>query len=145
MRISKGEAIEMLARRYDYFPASFRWRGRRFEVIGVEKCWTVAGSPARRLFRVRCAAGRFTLEQILSPEHTGQVTDGEQWRVKSSPLKLWLARSTRATSPRYPLPKSEQRAQRRGKLALATVDHPAKPARKQVQRERVWTPIPQRT
>ncbi len=42
MKILKSERINLLARSHGYFPAAFRWRGRRFDVTAVEKCWTVA-------------------------------------------------------------------------------------------------------
>jgi hypothetical protein len=65
-----GEAIEMLARRHGYFPLAFRWRGQRFKVEAVERCWTVVHRSRRdrverRFFRVRCVAGSFELYQDL--------------------------------------------------------------------------------
>ena len=65
-----GDAVEMLARRHGYFPRVFRWRGQRFEVDAVERCWTVVrrrrhGRVERRFFQVRCAGGSFELFQDL--------------------------------------------------------------------------------
>lgn len=140
MSIGKGETIEMLARRYDYFPASFRWRGRRFIVLAVEKCWTMAGQPARRLFRVRCADGCFTLEQTLAPGERQAMAHGEQWRVRRWPLRLWLRHPRRAAAPRYPLPRSRRRPQTEGKPALVAAQTSAA-----AQKERPWTPQLQRT
>jgi hypothetical protein len=62
------EAIEMVERRFRYFPRVFRWRGRRYEVEAVEQCWTVSRSAWRRrverhFFRVQCAGGTFELYQ----------------------------------------------------------------------------------
>ena len=54
MFAKNGEKIEMVATRYDYFPASFRWRGRRLEVMAVEKCWT---TQRRQMPRVRPTSG----------------------------------------------------------------------------------------
>ena len=61
MFTKNGEKIEMVATRYDYFPASFRWRGRRLDVQAVEKCWTRQQRQTQRLFRVRTEAGMFVL------------------------------------------------------------------------------------
>ena len=54
MRIRKSEPVQLVAKTHGYFPASFRWRGRRFDVVAVEKCWTVSGPAVRR--RLPCAA-----------------------------------------------------------------------------------------
>lgn len=95
-----GEKIEMAAIRYDYFPASFRWRGRRLDVTTVEKCWTAQGAPARRLFRVRTDAGVFVLS----------FTPAEDcWRVRRWPMTYWLPRPGRSDAPRYPLPRRQRR------------------------------------
>lgn len=55
------EKIQMNKRRFGYFPQRFTWRGRRYDVQAVERCWTVSrkrmGNKVERLcFRVRCAA-----------------------------------------------------------------------------------------
>jgi hypothetical protein len=55
------EKIRMYKRRYGYFPEQFTWRGRRYDVHAVERCWTVSrkrlGNRVDRLyFRLRCAA-----------------------------------------------------------------------------------------
>jgi hypothetical protein len=100
MRIWKSETVQMVAKTHGYFPASFRWRGRRFDVVGVEKCWTVTGPSVRRMFRVRCQAGLFTLQQTV---------DGDQWRVSRWPLGLWLLHPVRSTPPRFPLPRHQRR------------------------------------
>ncbi len=65
-----GEAVEMLARRHGYFPLAFRWRGQRFKVEAVERCWTVVrrsrrGRVERRFFQVKCAGGSFELYRDL--------------------------------------------------------------------------------
>jgi len=64
------EAIEMQARRFSYFPRTFMWRGHRFNVCAVERCWTTGtrqrdGRVQRHYFRVRCAEGTFELFQNL--------------------------------------------------------------------------------
>jgi hypothetical protein len=48
-------------KRFGYFPKQFTWRGRRYDVHAVERCWTVSrrrlGNKVERLcFRVRGAA-----------------------------------------------------------------------------------------
>jgi hypothetical protein len=64
------EAVEMVEQRHRYFPHTFRWRGRLFEVDTVERCWTVVRSGWRRraerqFFRLRCGDGSFELFQDL--------------------------------------------------------------------------------
>jgi hypothetical protein len=54
------EKIRMDKKRFGYFPQRFTWRGRRYDVHAVERCWTVSrkrlGNKVERLcFRVRCA------------------------------------------------------------------------------------------
>lgn len=56
------EPIEMRERRHGYFPKVFVWRGRRYDVHAVERCWTVSrrglgGKVERHCFRVRCSFG----------------------------------------------------------------------------------------
>jgi hypothetical protein len=64
------EAVDMVDRRFRYLPHIFRWRGQRYEVETVERCWTVAKSAwrrrvERRFFRVRCGEDTFELYQDL--------------------------------------------------------------------------------
>ncbi len=66
-RRTKGESIRMTSKRFGYFPQSFVWRGREYDVDAVERCWTVSQrwlwEVKRHCFRVRCAEGRFELFQ----------------------------------------------------------------------------------
>lgn len=65
------EAIDVMEYRWRYFPAVFRWRGRRYQVDAVERSWVV---PAhgwrrrndRRFFQARCGDGLFELYQDLA-------------------------------------------------------------------------------
>jgi hypothetical protein len=62
------EAIEMVERRFQLFPKTFRWRGRLHRVVAVERCWTVSRAGWRRrvvghYFRVQCAEGTFEVFQ----------------------------------------------------------------------------------
>jgi hypothetical protein len=55
---SKGEVIRTLERRHDHSPKRFAWRGHRYHVQAVERCWTISRGGPRRLversyFRVR--------------------------------------------------------------------------------------------
>lgn len=85
------EAIEILERRFQYFPRAFRWRGRRHDVEAVEECWTVSRQGWRRrverhFFRVQCAEGTFELYQDL---------EANTWhlrRAKAAPAPLPEAR-----------------------------------------------------
>jgi hypothetical protein len=61
-----AEPIDMRARRHDYFPKTFVWRGHRYDVHAVERCWTVSrrgGQVERHCFRVRCSEGTFEVYQ----------------------------------------------------------------------------------
>jgi hypothetical protein len=91
MQILKSERIHLLARSHSYFPAAFRWRGRRFDILAVQKCWMVRRPVARRMFRVRCAAGNFLLEQSVADD---------SWQVSRWPWALWLARPAAAAAQR---------------------------------------------
>jgi hypothetical protein len=64
------EAIEMVHRRFGYLPRAFCWRGRRYEVEAVERCWLSWGTilrrrPVRRFFRVRTGEGVFEIYRNL--------------------------------------------------------------------------------
>jgi hypothetical protein len=55
------EKIHMDEKRFGYFPQRFTWRGYRYDVHAVERCWTISrkrlGNRVERLcFRVRCVA-----------------------------------------------------------------------------------------
>lgn len=61
-----AEPINLLARRHNYFPRRFLWRGKQYDVHAVERAWTEmrrGGKDARHFFRVKCAEGRFDLFQ----------------------------------------------------------------------------------
>ena len=62
------DAVELIQRRFQYFPDVFRWRGRRYRVQSVRRCWTSSGHgwrrrAARHYFQVECAEGDFELYQ----------------------------------------------------------------------------------
>lgn len=66
----KIEAVEMRSRRFGYFPRTFLWRGREYQVEAVKRCWTTgtrrAGSQlTHHHFLVHCAEGTFNLYQDL--------------------------------------------------------------------------------
>ena len=55
-----ADPIQMRERRHGYFPKAFVWRGHRYDVYAVERCWTVSrrgGQVERHCFRVRCSFG----------------------------------------------------------------------------------------
>lgn len=105
--MQRTEMIELLAKSYEYFPASFRWRGTRFDVKAIEECWSARRPTTRRLFRVRCVGGTFVLEH--------EVASGV-WRIRQWPWTYWLWRlqrqpaAARSAGPRYPLPRDRRRA-----------------------------------
>ncbi len=64
------DSVEMVQRRFQYFPDVFRWRGRRHRVQAVRRCWTVARRgwkqrAERHYFQVECAEGDFELYQDI--------------------------------------------------------------------------------
>jgi hypothetical protein len=66
-----GEAIRMQAKRFGYFPRTFVWRGREYNVEAVERCWTTGsrrngGQMQRHYFQVRCPEGKFDLYQVIA-------------------------------------------------------------------------------
>jgi hypothetical protein len=67
-RQRSAEPIEMRQRRHSYFPKVFVWRGKKYNVNAVERCWTVSrrgrgGQVERHCFRVRCPEGTFEVYQ----------------------------------------------------------------------------------
>ncbi len=72
------EAIDMRSRRFGYFPRTFVWRGREYQVEAVERCWTTAsrrnrGQMDRHYFQVRCAEGTFDVYQDIT-HNTWHIT-----------------------------------------------------------------------
>lgn len=62
------EAIEMMRRRFGYFPQFFLWRGRVYEVDSVDRCWEIGrrrDRPARRCFRVEVGGATLDLYRDL--------------------------------------------------------------------------------
>jgi hypothetical protein len=62
------DSVDMVQRRFQYFPDVFCWRGRRHRVQTVQRCWTVVGRrwggrAGRHYFQVECAEGEFELYQ----------------------------------------------------------------------------------
>jgi hypothetical protein len=65
---NREEPIALLARRHNYFPRRFMWRGERYDVHAVEEAWTEVkrgGKVARHFFRVKTAEGTFDLYQDI--------------------------------------------------------------------------------
>lgn len=67
-RRNGAEPIQMRERRHGYFPKLFVWRGKRYQVNAVERCWTVSrrkkgNKVERHCFRVRCPEGTFEVYQ----------------------------------------------------------------------------------
>lgn len=120
MQIGKSEQINLLGRSHGYFPAAFRWRGRRFDVLAVEKCWLERRPAARRLFRVRCADGVFVLAQSVGDD---------SWQLSRWPLTLLLPRPRSGSAARFPLPRRRRR--------------PARPAPAPAIQRLAWSPARQ--
>lgn len=62
-RRERNDAVEILEKRFGYFPHEFRWRGHTHQVQAVERTWTRMGRAAQLCFRVRCQEGVFDLMQ----------------------------------------------------------------------------------
>ncbi len=57
------QAVEVQEKRFGYFPKVFRWRGKRYDVEAVERCWNATRDAPHLCFRVRCREGVFDLHQ----------------------------------------------------------------------------------
>lgn len=91
------EAVEMVQRRYQYFPRVFRWRGQRHEVEAIQRCWTVSrrgwrGRVERHFFHVRCASGDFELYQDV---RTGM------WHLRRARMEPAGASAVRQIAPAW--------------------------------------------
>ncbi len=76
------ESVDMVARRFEYIPRVFHWRGRRYQVEAMKRSWTVSRLAwrrrvERRYFEVHCTEGTFELYQDL-------VTGG--WHLRRARL-----------------------------------------------------------
>lgn len=58
--------IEMLEKRFGFFPKSFRIGGHTYAVAQVDRCWTQPGRSPRHYFKIRCAEGDFVLCQDVN-------------------------------------------------------------------------------
>lgn len=67
--MSNHQQIDMRSRRFGYFPRTFVWCGREYQVEEVARCWTTAsrgsGRMNRHYFKVRCADGTYNVYQDL--------------------------------------------------------------------------------
>jgi hypothetical protein len=62
------EAIDMMQRRFGYYPHLFFWRGRAYEVDSIDRCWEVrrrGRRAARRYFCVQAGGATFELYRDL--------------------------------------------------------------------------------
>ncbi len=62
-RQPRNDAVEIVEKRFGYFPHRFHWRGHTHQVQAVERTWTKMGRAAQLCFRVRCGEGTFDLTQ----------------------------------------------------------------------------------
>jgi hypothetical protein len=87
------EAIDMIQRRFGYFPRLFSWRGRCYEVDSVDRCWDVqrrGKRPPRRFFQVQAADGVFELYRDL---------EAGTWHIRRAKLLPAAAPAVRAIIP----------------------------------------------
>ena len=62
-RSAHNEAVDVVEKRFGYFPQRFQWRGHLHTVQSVERTWTKMGRIAQMVFRVHCTEGVFDLTQ----------------------------------------------------------------------------------
>ncbi len=62
-RLRRHEPVEIQEKRFGYFPKTFQWRGKRYNVQTVERCWNATQNVPHLCFRVRCQDGTFELYQ----------------------------------------------------------------------------------
>src|SRR5262245_25923059 len=62
-RSAQNDPVQILEKRFGYFPQRFLWRGQAHQVQQVERTWTKMGRLAQMCFRVRCNSGTFDLTQ----------------------------------------------------------------------------------
>ena len=91
------EAVELVARRFQYFPRVFRWRGCRYEVETMKRSWTVSRRGRRRrverrYFEVHCAEGAFEIYQDLT-------TGG--WHLRRAKLTPTAVSAIRQMAPAW--------------------------------------------
>ena len=78
--VRRAETVQILEKRLGYFPKRFRWHGRRFSVLSVQRVWCTSRAwprpVKRRHFALSTAEGPFVLFHDL--EH-------DVWAVGSAP------------------------------------------------------------
>ena len=84
MKQRVDEPVRLEAKRYAFLPEVFVWRGQRYQVRYVDRCWTVAQGVGicrveRRYFRVRCDGGTFEIYHDLRAD-TWHVNARYGWR-----------------------------------------------------------------
>lgn len=63
----RKDPIRLLARRHNYFPKKFMWRGQQYNIYAVSEAWTeMKRKGAQHFFRVRCKEGTFDIYQDLA-------------------------------------------------------------------------------
>jgi hypothetical protein len=86
------EAIEMSERRHRYFPQVFIWRGHRYDVEAVEKCWSRSRRGRRPVqrhyFQLRCSEGTLEVYQDVR-SNTWHLR-----RAKPAPSRVLAVRRT---------------------------------------------------
>ncbi len=68
MRLSQrstraGQFVQVEEKRFGYFPKTFRWRGKSYNVDAVERCWNARRYAPSLCFRVRVGEGMYDLYQ----------------------------------------------------------------------------------
>lgn len=65
-----NEPIKICDTRFNFFPKTFLWRGKKYHIRAVDRCWTMTrrrmlGKVKRQCFRVRTADAIYDLHQDL--------------------------------------------------------------------------------
>ena len=91
------EPVEMMQRRFKYFPRVFRWRGQRYRVEAVAQRWTRVrrareGRMERHYWQLQCAQGDFELFQDI---RTGT------WHLRRARLAQARVPALRSVAPAW--------------------------------------------
>ena len=67
-KLRRHKPIQLTARRHNYFPQRFMWRGKNYDVTAVQEVWTKMQRRGTRrsachYFRVKCREGTFDIFQ----------------------------------------------------------------------------------
>lgn len=119
MTVQRFESVELLEKRFNFFPSLLRWHGRPMQVERVDTCRVQRGgwlTPWRRLLRFRVRTGEGSFDLLHDPRR-------DAWRMAEARAERATHLMAAAARPRYPLPFHQRRAYRLFREALSGVRH----------------------